>query len=66
MEETFNNNCINNNGWESALKKIQHDSKNRPVGCCYPNLTGPTGPTGRTGHTGPAGVTGTSTLILGR
>ena len=59
------NNCNNENSsiYQSALQKIQCDSKFKPTCCVGPiGPTGPTGPAGGpigpTGATGPTGITG--------
>ena len=64
MNENFQNSCGGN--LERALRKIEHDSKFKPICCMGPTgatgpsggPTGPTGPTGATGPTGPTGATG--------
>lgn len=45
-------------GYEKAIKKIEHDKKCKPLYCPRP-----TGPTGVTGPTGPTGATGNTPLI---
>lgn len=58
MNENFQNSCGGN--LERALRKIEHDSRFKPICCMGPTgATGPSGgPTGPTGATGPTGPTG--------